>query len=78
MHFCFIFLFFRYYWKNSPVRPSCDPDCKKRMLCDSKSGRSHDRRNFCEGVEAKIDDTTSKSWKAWFYRGLSVSYVLML
>ena len=70
-----MYINYRNYWKNSPVRPSCDPECKKRILCDTKSGRSHDRRNFCEDVESKIDEGSSKSWKAWFYRGLSVSYV---
>lgn len=63
----------RHYWKNSPLRPQCLFECKKRILCQAKSGRSHDRKHFCEGVESKIDEGNSKSWGAWFYRGLSVS-----
>lgn len=68
--------YFRHYYKNSPVRPPCDSECKKRILCDAKSGRSHARKNFCEEVESKIDESNGKGWKAWIYRGLSVSYVI--
>ncbi|EDW77128.2 uncharacterized protein Dwil_GK22200 [Drosophila willistoni] len=66
-------LYYKYYWKNSPARPTCDAECKKRMICDCKSGRSHDRKHFCTDVESKIDEESSKSWKSWFYRGLSNS-----
>lgn len=66
-------MFARYYWKNSPVRPSCDSECKKRLICDTKSGRSHARKHFCSDVESKIDE--GKSWKAWFYKGINYSYV---
>ncbi|XP_037914382.1 sphingomyelin phosphodiesterase isoform X1 [Hermetia illucens] len=66
-------LYYKHYWKNSHLRPLCDPECKKRILCDAKSGRSHDRKNFCADVEAKVDEGSGKSWKAWFYRGLSAS-----
>ncbi|XP_050322957.1 sphingomyelin phosphodiesterase isoform X1 [Bactrocera neohumeralis] len=66
-------LYYKNYWKNSPIRPVCDAECRKRMLCDCKSGRSHDRRHFCEDVEAKVDDGSSKSWKSWLYRGLTNS-----
>ncbi|XP_031627934.1 sphingomyelin phosphodiesterase isoform X2 [Contarinia nasturtii] len=66
-------LYYKHYWKNSPLRPQCLYECKKHILCQAKSGRSHDRKHFCEGVESKIDEGNSKSWGAWFYRGLSVS-----
>ncbi|XP_053962392.1 sphingomyelin phosphodiesterase isoform X1 [Anastrepha ludens] len=66
-------LYYKNYWKNSPIRPVCDAECRKRMLCDCKSGRSHDRRHFCQDVEAKVDDGSSKSWKSWLYRGLTSS-----
>lgn len=75
MLFIWMFPLDRHYWKNSPVRPPCQFECKKRLLCDARSGRSHDRKHFCEGVETKIDEGNSKSWGAWFYRGLSVSWV---
>ncbi|XP_054737403.1 sphingomyelin phosphodiesterase isoform X2 [Anastrepha obliqua] len=70
-------LYYKNYWKNSPIRPVCDAECRKRMLCDCKSGRSHDRRHFCQDVEAKVDDGSSKSWKSWLYRGLTSSYSLI-
>ena len=55
------------------MRPACDPDCRKRIICDAKSGRSHDRKHFCEGVESKIDEYSNTGWKSWIYKGLSVS-----
>ena len=30
--------------KASPVRPKCDAECKKRLLCDIVSGRSNARQ----------------------------------
>lgn len=63
----------RYYWKNSPVRPTCSNECKKQIICAAKSGRSHDRKHLCEGVEFKMNEDNLKSWSAWLYRGLSVS-----
>lgn len=57
------------------MKPACDFECKKRIICDAKSGRSHDRKHFCEDVESKIDEI-NQGWKAWIYRGFSVSYVL--
>lgn len=64
--------YFKHYWKASPVRPSCDADCRKRILCDAKSGRSHDRKFFCAEVEAKLDSSNG-SWRSWIYRGISFS-----
>lgn len=70
----FIFnIFFRFYYKGSSVRPKCDVACKKRILCDLHSGRSHDRRNLCEDIESRIDATVNSTWKQWFYNTLSVS-----
>ncbi|KAI5640563.1 calcineurin-like phosphoesterase domain-containing protein [Phthorimaea operculella] len=40
-------LYYKHYWKDSPVRGSCDEDCRKDLVCDARSGRSHDRRALC-------------------------------
>lgn len=69
-----IFLF-RHYWKNSPTRMACDTDCRKRILCDARSGRSHDRKALCGTLEARIESSERQSWGAWLYNGLAVSYV---
>ena len=67
---------YRYYWKASPVRPSCDADCKKRLLCDLKSGRSNDRKLTCQEIEERIDSTKkSSSWKTWLFNGFAISSV---
>ena len=63
----------RHYWKNSPVRPACDAECKKRMLCDLRSGKSHDRKLLCQELESRIDANTRTGWKAWIYNGLALS-----
>ncbi|XP_049295450.1 sphingomyelin phosphodiesterase isoform X1 [Anopheles funestus] len=65
-------LYYKHYWKNSPVKPECDYECRKRILCDAKSGRSHDRKYFCEVVEAKIDES-NKGWKDWIFSSISSS-----
>ncbi|ERL84609.1 hypothetical protein D910_02037 [Dendroctonus ponderosae] len=67
-------LFYKYYFKASPVRPMCDMECKKKILCDLHSGRSHDRKNLCQSIESRID-STSTTWRDWFYNTISVSYV---
>ncbi|XP_026320285.1 sphingomyelin phosphodiesterase isoform X2 [Hyposmocoma kahamanoa] len=68
-------LYYKHYWKNSPRRGTCDGECRKRLVCDAKSGRSHDRRALCSQIEARIDGSTPapQTWRAWFYNGLSVS-----
>nr|XP_023022925.1 sphingomyelin phosphodiesterase-like [Leptinotarsa decemlineata] len=71
-------LFYKYYYKASPARPSCDIACKKKILCDLHSGRSHDRRNLCEALESRIDSSTSKSWKEWIYNTISVSMSVLM
>ncbi|PSN40825.1 hypothetical protein C0J52_15302 [Blattella germanica] len=68
-------LYYKHYWKNSPVRPTCNAECKKRMLCDLRSGRSHDRRGLCQELESRIDANTRTGWRAWIYNGLALSYV---
>ncbi|XP_046643241.1 sphingomyelin phosphodiesterase-like isoform X1 [Daphnia pulicaria] len=68
--------YYKYYWKASPVRPSCDADCKKRLLCDLKSGRSNDRKLTCQEIEERIDSTKkSSSWKTWLFNGFAISSV---
>ncbi|CRK91825.1 CLUMA_CG005448, isoform B [Clunio marinus] len=69
-------LYYKNYWKVSPVRPACDADCRKRLLCDAKSGRSHDRKFFCAEVESKID-SSNNGWRSWIYKGISFSYVYL-
>lgn len=70
--------YYKYYWKNSPVRPTCDAECKKRMLCDLRSGRSHDRKTLCQEIESRIDAQTKTGWRAWLYNSLAISYVKSL
>ncbi|XP_054266219.1 sphingomyelin phosphodiesterase-like isoform X1 [Macrosteles quadrilineatus] len=65
--------YYRYYWKNSPVRPACDAECKKRLICDLRSGRSHDRRTLCQEIESRIDANTRTGWRAWLYNGIALS-----
>ncbi|XP_050359570.1 sphingomyelin phosphodiesterase isoform X3 [Nymphalis io] len=68
-------LYHKHYWKNSPRRGTCDGECRKRLICDARSGRSHDRRALCGHIEARIDGAvpTPQTWRAWLYNGLSVS-----
>ncbi|CAB3240613.1 unnamed protein product [Arctia plantaginis] len=68
-------LYYKHYWKNSPRRGTCDGECRKRLVCDARSGRSHDRRALCGLIEARIDGATPtpQTWRAWLYNGLSVS-----
>ncbi|KAK9730903.1 Acid sphingomyelin phosphodiesterase C-terminal region [Popillia japonica] len=44
-------LFYKYYYKESPVRPVCDDKCELQILCDLKSGRSHYRHHICRELE---------------------------
>ncbi|XP_018565651.1 sphingomyelin phosphodiesterase-like [Anoplophora glabripennis] len=46
--------FYRNYYRNSPRRPDCDGQCKLQILCDLKSGRSHDRHHLCHDLEYNI------------------------
>ncbi|CAH4031126.1 sphingomyelin phosphodiesterase isoform X2 [Pieris brassicae] len=73
-------LYHKHYWKNSPRRGICDGECRKRLICDARSGRSHDRRALCVNIEARIDGAspTPQTWRAWFYNGLSVSMSMLM
>ncbi|XP_063219326.1 sphingomyelin phosphodiesterase isoform X2 [Bacillus rossius redtenbacheri] len=66
-------LYYKHYWKNSPARPTCDSECRKRMVCDLRSGRSHDRKTLCQELESRIDANTRTGWRAWIYNGLAIS-----
>ncbi|XP_046382720.1 sphingomyelin phosphodiesterase 1-like isoform X1 [Ischnura elegans] len=68
-------LYYKHYWKNSPVRPVCDANCRKRMLCDLRSGRSHERRSLCQEIESRVDASTKTGWRSWILNGLALSYV---
>ncbi|XP_039289630.1 sphingomyelin phosphodiesterase isoform X2 [Nilaparvata lugens] len=70
--------YYKHYWKNSPVRPACDAECKKRLICDIRSGRSHDRKALCQEIESRIDANTRTGWRAWFYNGLALSMSVIM
>ncbi|XP_026472938.1 sphingomyelin phosphodiesterase-like [Ctenocephalides felis] len=77
--------YYKNYWKNSPVRPQCDTACRTRVLCDAKSGRSHDRRALCTDVESRIAGNSggvvagsSGGWRDWIYRGFSASMSVIM
>lgn len=48
------------------------------MICDLRSGRSHDRKILCQEIESRIDAGARISWRAWFYNGFTASYVSLL
>jgi sphingomyelin phosphodiesterase len=66
--------YYKFYWRNSPVRPQCDEECKKRLLCDLVSGRSHDRKQTCVVIEQRMDEQTG-GWKTWLVNGLTITWV---
>uniref|UniRef100_A0A1B6CHV1 Saposin B-type domain-containing protein n=1 Tax=Clastoptera arizonana TaxID=38151 RepID=A0A1B6CHV1_9HEMI len=70
--------YYKHYWKNSPVRPNCDAECKKRIICDLRSGRSHDRKTLCQEIESRIDANTRTGWRAWFYNGIALSMSVIM
>ncbi|KAF2346196.1 Metallo-dependent phosphatase-like [Trinorchestia longiramus] len=67
--------FYRNYWKNSPKREACDAECKKRLLCDLKSGRSNDRKQTCAVVHERVEAQERSQWRSWLYSGLTLTYV---
>ncbi|XP_031785985.1 sphingomyelin phosphodiesterase isoform X2 [Nasonia vitripennis] len=69
-------IYYKHYYKNSPVRPLCNDECKKRLLCDLRSGRSHDRKALCQNLETRINGDTKTGWRAWIYNGLALSSAL--
>lgn len=48
------------------------------MICDLRSGRSHDRKILCQEIESRIDAGARISWRAWLYNGFTASYVSLL
>lgn len=48
------------------------------MICDLRSGRSHDRKILCQEIESRIDAGTRVSWSTWLYNGFTASYVSLL
>lgn len=63
----------RFYWKNSPVREECNAECKKRMLCDLKSGRSNDRKKTCANIKENITAQERSDWTNWLFSGITVT-----
>ncbi|KAB7497963.1 Sphingomyelin phosphodiesterase [Armadillidium nasatum] len=68
-------VYHRFYWKNSPVREKCNKECKKRLLCDLKSGKSHDREVTCAEVTEKVEAKESMGWGGWIFSGLTVTSI---
>ncbi|XP_076061027.1 sphingomyelin phosphodiesterase-like isoform X3 [Oratosquilla oratoria] len=66
--------YYRYYWKNSPVKEECDKECKKRLLCDLKSGRSNDRKVTCAKVKERVEAQERTDWKNWIFSGITVTW----
>ncbi|KAG0720016.1 Sphingomyelin phosphodiesterase [Chionoecetes opilio] len=67
--------YLRFYWKNSVAREDCDSECKKRMLCDLKSGRSNDRKYTCAKITEQVEIQERMDWTDWFFSGFTVTYV---
>ncbi|XP_056645510.1 sphingomyelin phosphodiesterase-like isoform X1 [Diorhabda sublineata] len=44
-------IFYKNYYRDSPTRPYCDSECRVRILCDLKSGRSQDRLHLCNKLQ---------------------------
>ncbi|MPC27672.1 Sphingomyelin phosphodiesterase [Portunus trituberculatus] len=63
----------RFYWKNSVAREDCDSECKKRMLCDLKSGRSNDRKHTCAKITEQVEIQERTGWTDWIYSGFSIT-----
>ncbi|KAK8388912.1 hypothetical protein O3P69_020698 [Scylla paramamosain] len=63
----------RFYWKNSVAREDCDSECKKRMLCDLKSGRSNDRKYTCAKITEQVEIQERTDWTDWIYSGFSIT-----
>lgn len=65
----------RFYWKNSIAREDCDSECKKRMLCDLKSGRSNDRKRTCAKITEQVEIQERTGWTDWIFSGFTITYV---
>lgn len=70
--------YLRFYWKNSIEQEDCDDECRKRMLCDLKSGRSNDRKRTCAKLNEQAKLRERNDWKNWIYSGLTVTYVWLV
>ncbi|XP_063982405.1 sphingomyelin phosphodiesterase-like [Diachasmimorpha longicaudata] len=62
-------VYYKNYHKNAPVRPVCDTKCRKRLLCDLRSGRSRDREVLCQSIEERINKQSYFSWGSFFFIG---------
>lgn len=47
----------RNYWKDSPFQPECSSECKMDILCQARSGRSHDKFNLCRDLVSVTEET---------------------
>ncbi|XP_042207356.1 sphingomyelin phosphodiesterase-like isoform X3 [Homarus americanus] len=65
--------YLRFYWKNSVAREECDAECKKRMLCDLKSGRSNDRKHTCAKINEQMELRERNDWRNWIFSGLTIT-----
>uniref|UniRef100_A0A0C9R6Z6 Sphingomyelin phosphodiesterase n=1 Tax=Fopius arisanus TaxID=64838 RepID=A0A0C9R6Z6_9HYME len=54
------YLYYRFYYKDSPVRPQCDINCRQQLLCDIRSGRSRDREVLCPNLQQKLQEVPHK------------------
>lgn len=52
-----MFDFDRNYWRDSPFQPKCSANCKRDVLCDARSGRSHDKLELCHDIKIINDQT---------------------
>ncbi|XP_015127515.1 sphingomyelin phosphodiesterase [Diachasma alloeum] len=62
-------VYYKHYHKNASVRPLCDIQCRKRLLCDLRNGRSRDRKAFCRSIEERIDKQRYFNWGNLFFSG---------
>ena len=42
--------YLRYYYSESDKRGICDKECRKNIICDMRSGVSHNRQEFCKDI----------------------------
>jgi len=54
--------FYRHFYSASPVRPPCDPVCRRRLLCRLLSARSHSTEETCAGIH--IQEEPGDGWWA--------------
>jgi len=71
-------LYYKLYWKASVERPTCDADCKKRMLCDLVSGRSHNRKETCKSLEARLAVRSQEDWTSFLLNGFALTFSVLV